>query len=456
MTLNPYVANLKGWDHVGAITPNVEYCEATRPHGQFKPAAWLPIARQDKHYEQYFVVSAGQPVAFTRQGDLVPAGLKALFAANTSGTVLTYVAADVTEGVINLATGVTCTVTTVTADALATALIARGLLDLGERAEDFISYPVGVAPYNYLKWCGGDGSNPADFVQHNYNMQHQVAILCKYVIEVPLIPAAIAVVTPDSGNTITDNEQVDWTSGQTHGQWVSATGLAKSVRYAADIGAAPKNPNVVGLNLPKMNLAKSTAFLPWVIDDTASFVRERDSIAELTTLGDYFIDLDVGVILFWESAGNAKPVGIANHLHYYHYDSAATSVGTYACATGNLKPGDLVSVDANSCYVKAAATTITEVVAATYTATAATPSDAEWGVALTGAVTQAWKDQAGIIGQVLEVDTFPKDYLDRVKTGFPNATATLDKLPGSATGGLPTMVTYAGAADRTVKILLLK
>ena len=53
-------------------------------------------------------------------------------------------------------------------------------------------------------------------------------------------------------------------------------------------------------------------------------------------------------------------------------------------------------------------------------------------------------DCTDIIGQVWKVETgFPKDYLDRVRTAY-QGLGVLDKMPGSASAGLPDTITYAG------------
>ena len=49
MTFNQYTASHKTWDHVGNPTPNVEYSESHRPHGEFMPADWLPVGRFEKY-----------------------------------------------------------------------------------------------------------------------------------------------------------------------------------------------------------------------------------------------------------------------------------------------------------------------------------------------------------------------------------------------------------------------
>ena len=62
-----------------------------------------------------------------------------------------------------------------------------------------------------------------------------------------------------------------------------------------------------------------------------------------------------------------------------------------------------------------------------------------------------------VLGQIWKVDTaFPKDYLERVRTAY-QGLGDLDKMPGSASGGLPDNITYAGgtAAKGVVRINLI-
>jgi hypothetical protein len=437
---NLYSANHKVWDHVGNITPNVEYSEAHRPHGEYIPADWLPVGRYEKHYENYFVVSSGKVVAFDRTGRVVPAGLKVAFA-TTSADQLTYATTDVTEGVIDLTTGVAVTAAGgYTRTQLTAALIARGLIDAGENAEDFISCPVGVAPFNYLQWAGGDGFNPADNRQHNYNMQHRVAILCKYVIEMPLVPASNAGDDLSSATAISGSAIVDWTA-TTDGAWFSSTSLSLTTRYAEDVTAGD---DVVAINLSVMDLAKNTTLTPIVLP--TGFTREVASIAELTTAGDYFFDYEVGVILMFETDGNAAVVA-SGTVTFYHYELLPASVSTYACALGDLQPGDFVRANKDSNYIKAdvfsGGTRIAD-------GTGLVTEDE-----LAAAMNEVTLRQDEIIGQVLDSDTHPKDYMDRVRTAYPQL-GTVDQMPGSASAGYPAQLTYAGGSDKMIRILLLR
>jgi hypothetical protein len=450
MAFNQLSATHKTWDHVGNIVPNVEYSEPHRPHGEYLVADWLPVTRLDKYFEEYWTVSAGKVVAFDRQGRVVPAGLKTAFAV-TSGDVLTYAATtDNAEGVIDLGTGATVIAAGngYTRTELTAALLDRGLLDAGENAEDFISFPVGVAPYSYVKWAGGDGSNPAELVKHNFMLQHRVAILCKYVVEMSLVPASGGSADLSDVTAISDSAIADW-SPSAKPALFSSTALSLTQRYAARVTAGD---DVMAIVLQQLHVAKNLTLTPVVFPSATVFARERTTIAELTQVGDYMWDLEVGVILMYEADGNAAPAGAdTGSITYYHYDSVPTSVSTYGCAVGDLRPGDFVRADANSNFVKAQVIVDTDV----ETVTSEDPETSLTSVELAGLLNLCAKRQDEIIGQVLDVEIHPRDYLDRVRTAYPQL-GTADQMPGTASGGLPTQVTYAGASNRMIRILLLK
>jgi hypothetical protein len=200
----------------------------------------------------------------------------------------------------------------------------------------------------------------------------------------------------------------------------------------------------VALVLPSLSLAKDTPSSTITFSSSTDFARERTSIAELVQAGDYFIDYDVGVILMFEDGGNAAAAATGT-IDYFHYDNSPSSVSTYACAIGDLKPGDLVKADANSNFVVA-----TSFASGDYSLSA-DPTDAEVAAVMNACIAR----QDEIIGQVLELETHPKDLLERVRTAY-TTLGTLDQMPGTASGGRPTALTYAAGADRMVRILLLK
>lgn len=228
---NAYTTNHKKWDHVGNLTPNVEISEGIRPAEELAPAAYLKLVRFDKYLEDYYVVSAGKVVALDSDGNVVPAGLALQAAAYKTawdaengnlGTNRTaaraavdalgghvagmavYDAADVSpvgSGVaVKTHTGnavvsgdymVENFFSTIITDASVVRVIDLVTDDEDDADQNLtdvvtISDAIGIAPYNFFRWAG-DASNPANYIHHNYKMQHQVAVLCDYYIELPRI-----------------------------------------------------------------------------------------------------------------------------------------------------------------------------------------------------------------------------------------------------------------------------
>jgi hypothetical protein len=431
MSSQQYSANHRGWDHVGNITPSVEYCESIRPHGEWMPADWLPVGRFDKYYEVFKVVSAGKAVALTRDGRLVPAGLKEKFAGG--GDVISYTADDVTEKTQDILTGAAVLAAdlgaTRDAAAVAAALISRGLLATGESASDFISLPVGVAPYDYYQAPGGDGFNPADYRHHNHNMQHRAAILCDYVLELPLVPLAVADEVMDGalgGGGITPGT----------GAWHTSAGIAASTSLGYD-DEVSSGDDVVAYSMENVSVAKNIAGGALSTDASGGLLSEKGSITAVKNgqAGDFFLDEARGVLFLHETDGDAipAPFSLTAKISYAFYSDVAAAGLGFTFASGDLKPGDLVKADANSNFKKAdlalAGTTLANIQA-------------------------ALDERDAILGQVLEVEEFPRDYLDRVRTAYTQL-GTLDQMPGSASQGLPDKITYASAANRVVRINLI-
>lgn len=466
--LGRYTPQHKTWDHVGNIIPQVEHSEGVRPHYEFKPASWLPVKFWDKYYENWNVVLPGKAIALDPDGRLMPAeyGL-----GTGSGTVV-YTASDVTAGVIDIATGSPVTVaktvvlaqltgvrgstwTAATAGTAGAGNVSAFMGRFGTTAWDDSAkrYAIGVASYAYLKWAGGDGYNPADLDEHNYTMQHQTAVLCDYVIRLPLVPAQEANETVDkttAGTALVFGTQATHTRAEVQG---NLTG-----RYAATTGSVPvlSTYPVVALALDELYVAKQTTRTPLVMsstnaaDDLSSIlVNEKSSLAALTSAGDYFVDYPVGVVFIYSADGATVPTAISGaagtvRITYYRSKSAPGAVSVFASVLGgDIEPGDFVKVGADSNLVVADPT-----------------SD----------------NFADILGQVLALDNnHPKDSLDRVRTAYNPALRTnaaggmsagaasggatnlgqLDQMPGSANGGYPDQIAYAGAADTLVIINLI-
>jgi len=461
-TIGQYSGNHKVWDHQGRIVPVVEHSEGIRPHIETHPAAWLPVKFYDKHYENWVVVMPGKAVSMDPLGYLMPAeyGL-------TSASVV-YTQNDVDAGVIDVATGnpVTTAKTVVLANLTGTrgagftaanagVSVTSGFMGIQGLAfnDATAKYPVGVCPMPYLQWAGGDGWNPTQLDKHNFIMQHQVAFLCDYVLRLPLVPGQEASETIDA--TVTD-------SNPTLGDGVVVT-RARIVgeatgRYDSTTGYIPVLTTypVVAFVLDETHLAKNTSrtTLALASDNTADdvsdiLVSEKSSISGVSQAGDFFVDYDAGVVFIYSADGTTLPTSLSGaagtvSLTYYRYGTAPTVTSEFAsllAGSSVIVPGDFVKAGAGSNFVKADPAT----------------------------------DGYAILGQVLGFETHPRDALDRVRTAWNPALLTdasgtmangvagsaslnrgqLDQMPGSATGGYPANLHFAGAADLVAIINLI-
>lgn len=391
---NRYSGSHKVWDHVGNYIPHVEHSQGERPAGEFKVASWLPVQFWEKSYENWIVVQPGKLVAFDNNGDLVPAQY------GLGGAQITYTANDVTAGVIDVRTGatlLTAAIGTFTTSGVSTFMGGTDTLA--------VSRPCGVAPYPYLQWAGDagsldDGNNPGGFRQHNYNMQHRVVFLTDYVIELPLVPAS----------TTSENITRDSFAGNLQ-----------------TFNALSNLPVATNTTRTPMAFADGT-----VTDSDTAFLNQKDTVSGIRALGDWHIDYDTGVITMWRASQIAA--GNVYSLSYYNYASDPGTVSKFTCAVGDLSAGDFVMCDSDSNFR-----------------------------AINGA-----EDFKDIMGQVIELEVLKgKSLLDRVRTAWspaigtsatgslPAYTGQMDQMPGTATGGVPAKLHYAGAADKVVRINLV-
>lgn len=466
--LNRYSPSHKPWDHVGNIIPDIEHSEGERPAVEFKVASWLPVQFYDKYYENWIVVMPGKAVALDPDGAVIPAEY------GLAGATVTYSADDVAAGTIDIATGQAVTAAktvdltyltgiqdpTWTLANAGTGTVTSGFMGrFGRSYADAVgSYPIGVAPYAYLQWAGGDGSNPAQLRQHNYNMQHQVAVLCDYVIKLPLIPAVVT--TETVSNAITATPGVFGTAGlKTRvGIAANATGRyssASGVGLYPIVGSMP----IIAYVCDEFPIAKNTFRTPIKLSSTvtadqaalnALLGTEVGSLSAITKAGDFWVDYDVGVIFMYSSTGTTVPSAISAAtgtvtMVYYRLNVAASTVSKFAAIVGDsslIKPGDFVKVTSNSNFTLA---------------------------------TAASDLFTSIMGQVIGFETYPRDGLDRVKTAFLPTIGTsaagsygngaagsastnlgqMDRMPGSATGGVTDAINFAGASDTMVIVNLI-
>jgi hypothetical protein len=453
MTTRLYTPTFKQYDHTGYIVPQVEHSDSNYPAAEIKPAAWLPVERYDKKFEVYSVIASGKPVALDREGHAVPAGYALSFEQSGATTILTYTATDYTEGTTDLTTGVayaTNGTTTYTQTQVTTALQSRGLIDSTEYARDFVSPPIGYAPYTYFQWVGGDGWNPAQYRQHNHNLQHQVAVGTDRVLSAPMVPAQTATETQGGGLAISGGGITFGTGG-----WHTSAGISASTRYSSLVSSGD---NVVAMSLARYPVAKITDNT--AITDSASTLAamtEVSSIADVKNGGsDYFyIDYEVGVLFLYEVGGNAIPTGfsVANTITYYQYETAATGSADIVQALGNLQPGDYVTFDSTSNYTKWAPDIGTASGAANGIAYAADPDYGAGADSTISAQLEAamYDNKTRVVGQVLAIWEWPRSSLDRVMTQYRTLTA-YERMPGTATGGMSDALVQSGGANRVAII----
>lgn len=445
-SLNVYSAVHKAYDHVGNMVKDIGHCEGQTPsHDGFMPAAWLPVTFWEKYYENWVTVMPGKVLALDPDGRFMPAqyGL-------TSQT-LTYSANDVAAGTIDITTGAAVSsaksVTLSQVDGTTYGFMGRK----GESFHDNVhKYPVGVCWSPMLQWAGDgaagdDGFNPAHYINHNYNMQHKVCPLLDYVIKLPFIP----------GKVSAESVPNSWTGSALpltgSGGWRTVTYVAANAagRYNATTGLYPvlSTYPLCGLSLDNQSVAKNTTRTPITCTVSGLLVNEVSGPDAISGTGDYWVDYEVGVLMVYSAGGTSLPsVSGSDTITYWHNATAAGTVSCFGCVeatTDELMPGDYLKVSTNSNFVRADP-----------------GSDAFYL----------------IVGQVLGLDSsYPKDYLDRVRTAYSPALTTsaigsmsagtagsasynrgaYDQLTGSATSGIDTQITYAGGANTIVLVNLI-
>ena len=176
----------------------LEISEGQRPALELRPAQYLPVVREDNYLEDWVVIPAGRIVAVDPSGDLVLAN------GGQAGT-LTYAANDV---------GITVDIDDAGHDTyIVTADIGASTASVaGNR-------PIGVAPYDYYQNLsngrfGGTGANKYT----NYQIQDKVAVLCDYLIEVPVLSTSDASGVIANGDLVSSNatgQFIKWIPGTT-------------------------------------------------------------------------------------------------------------------------------------------------------------------------------------------------------------------------------------------------
>ena len=148
----------------------LEISEGQRPALELRPAQYLPVLYQDHYLNDWVVIKAGTIVAVDASGDLVPAN-------GGEGKVLTYAADDI---------GATINIDENGRDAYVSATGNSSTILASNK-------PIGVAPYDFFQNinAGFDSASPTGLTKYtNYQIQDKVAVLCDYLIEVPVKASA--------------------------------------------------------------------------------------------------------------------------------------------------------------------------------------------------------------------------------------------------------------------------
>ena len=159
----------------------LEISEGQRPALELRPAQYLPVKYQDHYLNDWVVITAGTIVAVDASGDLVNCN-------GGVGTAYTYTADDIGTTILYSSNG---------HDAYVTVAGAGGTPP-GNK-------PIGVAPYDYYQNInqGFDSANPTGLTKYtNYQIQDKVAVLCDYLIEVPVKTACDASGTINVGDLV--------------------------------------------------------------------------------------------------------------------------------------------------------------------------------------------------------------------------------------------------------------
>jgi len=251
---------------------------------------------------------------------------------------------------------------------------------------------AGVASYDAYELSGSDPSNPATYKYHNYSRQNGVAILTDYYLEYPVEPFERIEHTMEAtlvadGDTfdLAHDEALDYTVK------VKINGR-RDVDFSFGDGAG----------------AGGLDQLDWSAI-SATYLKTGDKLE---------------IEYLYENSGV--------------YNAPFKGIATWR---GSAKPGDLVTYDQNSAFITYSAGAVGD--------TAVGDESAN--------ILSAIDKTLDVLGTVYLVDiNFPKQFLDRVKTAYDSRltgpihdgrtgqVSKLDRMPGSATDGMPHNIFYAG------------
>ncbi|RKX66608.1 MAG: hypothetical protein DRP42_02730 [Tenericutes bacterium] len=171
----------------------LEISKGERPALELKPAQYLHVIREDKYLEDWVVIEAGTIVSVDPSGFLVPCN-------GWQPQQITYDANDV---------GLTVDIDDAGHDTYVT---------VAGTSSDTVgaNRPVGVAPYDYYANLNAGFGSTGATKYLNYQIQDKVAILCDYLIEVPVLStsdASGAIAAGDLVQSDTDGKFIQWVDG---------------------------------------------------------------------------------------------------------------------------------------------------------------------------------------------------------------------------------------------------
>ena len=171
----------------------LEISKGERPALELKPAQYLHVIREDKYLEDWVVIEAGTIVSVDPSGFLVPCN-------GFQPQTITYDANDI---------GLAVDIDDAGHDTYVTAAGTSSATIAGNK-------PVGVAPYDYYANLNAGFGNTGATKYLNYQIQDKVAILCDYLIEIPVHADADASGIIAAGDLVQSNTAgkfIKWVDG---------------------------------------------------------------------------------------------------------------------------------------------------------------------------------------------------------------------------------------------------
>jgi hypothetical protein len=445
------------------ITPNnTVQMNASVPAGEWKPAAWLPTIWQNEASKDFFVISSGKVVSLDASGRVVPSGYlrRALDTFDGKGggapadEMLSYTASDVDAKVIDIRTGkhlLTAATGAVSFKEFAVAILENGWVNSDHAnvnpdvlivvdptdpdhnecrsiIQAFISAPVGIAAYDVYVWAGDD---PANLNFTNYQKQHLIQFFTD-------IQMRVGHVCNDTQLTITLNAG----NSSAPALIVAAESLARYTSMLGDRTDVVSLPLLVGKIATPIARTGTFASKKTSVEFGGWVGRERSSLNLLVKAGDYWVDADAGNILFYNDVDNGAPLEVGagagsalangDTIKVYEYSDAVSASEQMQHFVGDCRPGDFVTFDKNSNFMKRAALDLPEVDG---NAQANNDIISETAILEHTELT---------IGRVLAMQKEPRGLLERVRTGWNGDEFKADaKMPGSATQGFSDLITLS-------------